>query len=249
MHHDELDGSAWDRPGGAPRRRVMICSTPRAGSYLLCRQMIHAGLGVPTEYLRPRTMAALSARFRSGDEAGYLDALESHRTSANGVFAAKLQWVQFLLHPVARERWIERADLNVFLYRGDLVAQAVSWQVALATGLWSFDATRGQSAAEVTLDAEGKTLELVAELELQNRGWRELLAEVGRPLLAIRYEDYVGAQGAALRAIAEGLGLADDDWAMPPPEAGERRLPAEVEAARARLLARARGAASASAAP
>jgi LPS sulfotransferase NodH len=250
MHHDELDDAAWDRPrGGSPRRRVMICSTPRSGSYLLCRQMINAGLGLPTEYLRPRTMTALSARFGAGDEAGYADALEAHRTTANGVFAAKLQWVQFLVHPAARERWLERADLNVFLYRDDLLAQAVSWQVSLATGLWSFDAKRGQHAADVTLDAEGYALGLVAELERQNLGWRDLLAQVGRRVLSIRYEDYVGRQGAALRAIADALGLADDDWSMPPPEADERHWPADVEAARARLLARAREAAPASAAP
>ena len=248
MHHDELDDAAWDRPRGAPpRRRVMICSTPRSGSYLLCRQMINAGLGLPTEYLRPRTMAALSARFGADDEAAYADALEAHRTTANGVFAAKLQWVQFLMHPAARERWLERADLNVFLYRDDLLAQAVSWQVSLATGLWSFDAKRGQRVADITLDTEARAIELVAELEQQNQGWRDLLVQLGRPVLAIRYEDYVGRQGAALRAIADALGLADGDWALPPPEADERRWPADVEAARARLLARARAAAAASA--
>ncbi len=246
MHHDELDDAAWDRPrGGPPRRRVIVCSTPRSGSYLLCRQMIHAGLGLPTEYLRSRTMAALSARFGAAGDTSYFDAVEAHRTAANGVFAAKVQWVQLLMHPIARERWVERADLNVFLYRDDLVAQAVSWQVSLATGLWSFDATRGQRAEGVTLDSESRALELVGELELQNREWRGLLAGAGRPLLALRYEDYVGRQGAALREIAEALGLAEDAWTMPPPETEDRRLPADVEAARSRLLARARAASGA----
>jgi len=246
MHHDELDAAAWDRPrGGPPRRRVVVCSTPRSGSYLLCRQMINAGLGLPTEYFRPRTMAALSSRFGAADEPAYVDALEAHRTAANGVFAAKVQWVQLLMHPIARERWVERADLNVFLFRDDLVAQAVSWQVSLATGYWSFDATRGPRAEGVTLESERRALELVGELGLQNREWRKLLDAAGRPVLALRYEDYVGRQGAALRAIAEALGLAEDAWTLPPPEAEDRRLPAEVEAARARLLALARAAAGA----
>jgi len=79
MHHDELDLSAWDRPrrADAPTRRLVICSTPRSGSYLLCRQMINAGLGLPTEYFRERTVECLGARWgvAPGDDDAYLDEL------------------------------------------------------------------------------------------------------------------------------------------------------------------------------
>lgn len=245
MHHDELDQASWDRPdGGPPRARVAICSTPRSGSYLLCRQMINAGIGVPTEYFRPQTVTSLSARFGAAGDAGYIDALESNRTAANGVFAAKLQWVQLLEHPIVRSRWIDRADLNVFLYREDVIAQAVSWQVALATGYWSFDATQGLRAYGVTLESDDLALELARELRMQNDGWREALAAAGRPVLAVRYEDYVGQQGAVLRTIAAEIGLASDDWELPPPEPDGRDAPPEVTEARKRLLARAREAAS-----
>src|SRR5262252_6585095 len=143
MHHDEIDTAAWDRPpGGVPTsRRIVICTTPRSGSYLLCRQMIHAGLGLPHEYFRSRTVARLSQRWgvAPGDVFAYVDRLEEHRTTPNGVFAAKVQWQQQSHVPALRTRLLERADLIVYLYRVDRVAQAVSWHLSLATGFWSFD--------------------------------------------------------------------------------------------------------------
>ena len=64
MHHDEIDGREWDLPPRAepPAHRVAICSTPRSGSYLLCRQMINAGIGLPHEYFRRRTSRRWRAR-------------------------------------------------------------------------------------------------------------------------------------------------------------------------------------------
>jgi len=132
MHHDELDRSEWDRPrrADAPARRLVICSTPRSGSYLLCRQMINAGLGLPTEYFRERTVGRLRARWglAPGDDDAYVDELEARRTTDNGVFAAKIQGHQLAAHPRVRERLLERADVLVLLYRRDLLAQAVSWR-------------------------------------------------------------------------------------------------------------------------
>ena len=246
MHHDEIDRRQWDRAprGRAPDRRIVICSTPRSGSYLLCRQMINAGLGVPTEYFRARTVARLAERWGvpAGDLPAYIDALEAHRTTGNGVFAAKLQWHQLLQHPAARERLLERADLLVYLYRRDVVAQAVSWQVSLATGYWSFDATPGPKAGDVALDRVDQTLRLANDLVAQNRAWDALLARLNRPVLRVPYESYVREQAGLLSQIAADLALPAGAWTAPPPEARDTRLPDEVEAARERLLVQARAA-------
>lgn len=246
MHHDELDGPSWDGSRREAKLRILICSTPRSGSYLLCRQMINAGLGLPTEYLRPVTRTALSRRWSipPGDDAAYFDEVEARRTGANGVFAAKVQWGQFERHPGLRERWLDRADLVVFLYRHDLVAQAVSWQLSLATGLWSFDDTRGPTMPGVTLEPSELTLRLAATLREHNRAWNAQIVASRRPALALRYETYVGAQSGLLQQLARRIGLRDDEWTMPPPEARDNRLPATIEEARSRLLAHARKAAA-----
>ena len=43
-------------------KKILICSTPRSGSYLLCRQMINAGLGIPHEYFNPIVMRQMAPR-------------------------------------------------------------------------------------------------------------------------------------------------------------------------------------------
>src|SRR5271166_5514597 len=42
--------------------KIFICSTPRSGSYMLCRYMINAGLGVPHEYFNPVIMREIAPR-------------------------------------------------------------------------------------------------------------------------------------------------------------------------------------------
>lgn len=250
MHHDELDLPEWDRPrrDGPPSRRLVICSTPRSGSYLLCRQMINAGLGLPTEYFRERTIARLSGRWgvNAGDDDGYVRELEARRTTENGVFAAKLQWQQLAAHPRLRERLLAPADLLVFLYRRDVAAQAVSWQVSLATGLWSFDATVGPRAPDVTLEDAGQAIRLANELVRQNRAWEHLVSELGRSALSVPYEEFVRDQGGLLRRLASGMGVPPGSWTPPPAEGRDNRLPAAVEEARGRLLARVREAVASS---
>src|SRR5438477_1047551 len=44
-------------------RKIFICSTPRSGSYMLCRLMINAGIGVPHEYFNPVIMRGIAPRF------------------------------------------------------------------------------------------------------------------------------------------------------------------------------------------
>jgi LPS sulfotransferase NodH len=244
MHHDEVDQPAWDRPrrDAPPDHRIVICSTPRSGSYLLCRQMINAGLGIPHEYFRARTVAALAARFGvdASDDEAYIDALEARRTSANGVFAAKLQWFHLEQHPLARERLLRQADAIVFLYRRDIVAQAVSWQVSLATGYWSFDATPGPRADDVSLERPEQTLGLMHSLLAENRAWEALLPKLGRRVLTVAYESLVRDQTAFVRQLAAECALPPGAWSPPPPEGRDSRLPPDVETARDRLLAQAR---------
>jgi LPS sulfotransferase NodH len=251
MHHDEVDRPEWDRPrrDASPEHRIVICSTPRSGSYLLCRQMLNAGLGIPHEYLRARTVESLAARFGVDrrDDAAYIDALEARRTTANGVFAAKLQWQHLVEHPLARERMLECADMIVFLYRRDVIAQAVSWQVSLATGYWSFDATPGPRAADVSLDDAELTLKLMRSLVAENRAWEGLLPKLGRRVLTVPYESFVREQSAFLRQLAADCALPPGTWSLPPPEGRETRLPSDVETARERLLAQARAAFAAAA--
>jgi LPS sulfotransferase NodH len=212
--------------------------------------MINAGLGLPTEYFRDQTLSILSARWgvAPNDDDGYIDELEARRTTDNGVFAAKIQWHQLDAHPRVRQRLLERADLLVLLFRHDLLAQAVSWQVAIATGYWSFDATPGPKDATADLSDVKKSLGRAAELYRQNQAWARLLTGMPGKLFTVPYKSFVNDQGELIRLIAGGLDLPADAWTLPPPEGRDNRLPDDVEAARARLLAQVREAAALAAA-
>src|SRR3974390_1066221 len=59
----EISSELLDQPEfKEPPKKVFICSTPRSGSYLLCRHMINAGLGVPHEYFNPIVMRQIAPR-------------------------------------------------------------------------------------------------------------------------------------------------------------------------------------------
>src|SRR5438067_4435859 len=69
----QLTSEILDQPEfiGEPRK-VFICSTPRSGSYMLCRYLINAGLGVPHEYFNPIIMRQIAPRLGLGTESATL---------------------------------------------------------------------------------------------------------------------------------------------------------------------------------
>src|SRR5690242_16034010 len=109
-----VNGIEFDQPPSAPTRRLIICTTPRSGSYLLARQLIRAGIGIPHEYLNPVNISVIAARSCGS----YLDWVEHNRTTPNGVFAAKLHWPQMEKHPEVINAWLRQpGTVCLFLHR------------------------------------------------------------------------------------------------------------------------------------
>jgi LPS sulfotransferase NodH len=152
-------------------KKIFICSTPRTGSYLLCRCMINAGLGVPHEYFNPIVIRQIAPRLGlkesvSGLEwwphgrrdrlllrskrmrAAELDFLQKYLTilipkrCQGGVFAAKIHFRDF-------RRVLDNpvgfglldGGLFIHLFREDMLKQAVSEHFAQLTGRWGIDDT------------------------------------------------------------------------------------------------------------
>jgi LPS sulfotransferase NodH len=150
-------------------KKILICSTPRSGSYLLCRQMINAGLGIPHEYFNPvimRQMAPrlglesdirgltwwpptwkdrLSWRRRRGPAAEqaflrkYLRFLLTRRCQG-GIFAAKVHFRDYR-RTLDNPIGEELLEDTLFirLYREDILTQAVSEHFGQLTGRWGID--------------------------------------------------------------------------------------------------------------
>lgn len=241
---DALDEARFDQPPLAPaaaRRTYVICTTPRSGSWLLCRQLVNAGIGVPSEYFNAVHLAVLSGRWNVDprDTRAFLDALRAHRTTPNGACGIKLLWYQYAERRAAlRTRLLAGARL-VHLYRDDVVAQAVSLHLSEITGVWDFT---GDLATVPRTDIAWGDPSHLAECERvirqQNRWWSELFGSLKHEPLTIRYEDFVADPPAGVRRLAEDLGIPPGAFRTPPPEPRELSFPPEVESRRRELVER-----------
>ncbi len=234
----QLTSDALDQPefAGEPIK-IFICSTPRSGSYMLCRYMVNAGLGVPHEYFNPIIIRQIAPRlgladsvaglqwrhkslrdrlpFRTPDRlaeerflAAYIARLVPRRCQ-RGVFAAKIHFDQYfkVLDNPTGRRLLD-GGLFIHLFREDLLRQAVSRNFSYVTGRWGDDDTVTTAPMP-----QGDLLDPPGiERELQtladeDREWRVLLAKSGRSPMSISYEQLCKDPPAFVAAIAERVGI------------------------------------------
>jgi len=188
--------------------------------HLLCRALIHNGIGVPHEYFNGINAGILSSRYGLGTvdsrhlEAGgaarraYVAALLERRT-INGIFAAKIQRGQFRQYFKSTESLELFQDAQViYLYREDLLAQAISLHLSLLTGRWGVDDT---VTTRPVADPQFFDNDLIAkhleELATQDREWRLFFANNAIRPLFLSYEGIKDDLAGALRKIVTSFGL------------------------------------------
>lgn len=271
MRYTELQigSEPLDQPvfTGQPKK-VFICSTPRSGSYLLCRHMINAGLGVPHEYFNPIVMHQMAPRLglaedlkglawwprgrkdrllmrRRDEPAAELAFLEKYRAfllsrrCQGGVFAAKTHFRDFrrtLNNAVGDELF--RDGLFIYLYREDLLRQAVSEHFAQLTGRWGIDDTVTTTPADCADFFDTAAIDrALNDLAEQDRGWRVFMARRGAVPMSISYERLCEDPFAFVEAIASRLGIDPATLRRGYSEAGassesDPTLPSKAEVAR-----------------
>ena len=243
MPEFELDAARFDQPsvaGARPDRAYAICSTPRSGSWLLCRQLVNAGLGVPSEYFNVTHSVPLGRRWKldERDTLAYLRALREKRTTPNGVWGTKLLWTQYADRRAALKIALLRECRHVFLYREDVVPQAVSLHLSQLTGIWDFDGTVCTAPrTDIPWGDPAHLDECARTVRDQNRRWRELFVARGIEPLVVRYEDLVVDQPGTVGHIARWLGLDASEYRVPPPEPRDTAFPADIEERRRTLVA------------
>lgn len=217
--------------------KVFICSTPRSGSYMLCRYMINAGLGVPHEYFNPVIMRQIAGRlglagsaerlkwkarskrdmlpFGRAERAAEIDFLGKYvsalvpRRCQKGIFAAKIHFDQYTRVLDNPVGW-KLLDGGVFihLFRENLLAQTVSRNFAYVTGRWGMDDT--VTTAPAAQSDLLKVQGINRELETladEDRGWRVFLARNGLPQISISYEQLCDDPSRFVAAIARRVGI------------------------------------------
>jgi len=245
------DLAALDRPQAeqvAAPRSFVICSTQRSGSFLLCRLLVNAGLGVPHEYFQQGHMQRLCTRWRTGriTVADYISLLRARRQSRNGCFGIKIHWNEFA--PIAQEAGdhLFTPETTVFhLVRRDLLAQAASLCRSTATGVWD-EETGLQTTAPQAFNPNDPEVILQAAQAIahETAQWQLYLSARGLSVTTLVYEEVVRDQAVTVRRIAQTLGFAPEQvLEEPKPSRSAPKLDAEVKRRVAALLAaRRRGA-------
>jgi LPS sulfotransferase NodH len=219
-------------------RSVLICTTPRSGSTLLCRYLAATGrVGAPQEYFLEAALPGLYAKRGVADFPRYFERLLRDEVTPNGVFAAKLMGAPDVFAGyLARLRELpglsdpERpahellasafpAVRYVWLTRRDRLRQAISLQRAQASGLWqSTQAKQGAPAPPPALDLAAVD-DRLGDLAAWDAGWEEFFAAAGVRPVTLVYEDLVRDPAASVRELLAALEIElPSDWKPGPPE-------------------------------
>lgn len=237
----EIVSEMFDQPEwrGVMPTKIIICSSPRSGSWMLCRYMLQNGLGVPAEYFNRLHLPGLAARFgvrrvedldwltpgrirrwvtrrfgrdpRSEFMTSYVAALFARRT-VNDVFAAKVQWLQYLdvLDNPAGRRLLRDARC-IYLYRKDIVDQAISLHISTLTGRWGpGDEITSVPAGEPNYLDTVAIAEHVRRLAEEELGWQHWFAANRVSCLNISYEEFIRDTDHYMKEIALFCGLSSD---------------------------------------
>jgi LPS sulfotransferase NodH len=222
----DLLGSEFDSQSSAPAERTLIiCTAPRTGSYELCRYLLAAGIGVPHEYFQVEFARMLGKRWAIADAPlcepqleRYIEELRRRR-ARNGVFATKLQFLQF--EGALRNRHgaalFDRACV-VHLYRPDVVAQYASFRGAITSGVWDFSQRRiTGGAVRDPANFEKFFAEALSELQLimeADAGFRGLFVLLGVRPLFVTTDELFSQPHRIIRRIADATGVAVNEDAL-----------------------------------
>ena len=194
----------------------LVCNLPRSGSWALCRMLLRLGLGLPSEYFHqvhgPAMAARLGAPVAKAQPAwNYLAALLRTRATSSGHVGIKLNFnqLQLFFPGSSGARLLQRARL-IYLYRQDVLAQAVSFNFAQTTGHWQKTGTPGLSIPGAAPDDLRRIDRMIDQLTSQEALWRRTFAKLGlRPFL-VTHEEIVADTAGSLLRVARFLDAAPE---------------------------------------
>lgn len=212
-----------DLPPTPIRSRYFVFSQQRTGSTLLTEALVETKqAGVPIEYFNPDVGLDFWERIGRGEKwrvQPYLDYIEKYRVTANGIFGFKSHMSQltwFIKEYERQMRFTARFDRVILNYRRDKIAQAVSFERALAGGPW-FVGTEKERRPTRPGELMLPIPKIVATARMfvqQEKRQRALIAEAGVSMLDLPYErldaDFDGAMREIFAFLDLPTTLADD---------------------------------------
>lgn len=202
---------------GAPERRYLLASVPRAGSTYFSHLAWRTGcLGAPLEYLNfePLGPYGFAANSPALQQELWRSVLR-RRCSPNGVFGLKLfppqlEFLQQRNPPLLDELFTTMlprgADRRVvYLRRRDRIAQAVSYARATLSGVWRKEQEGGRSGP---LDYSAATIEWAERgIAQQEAVWQRMFDDLRIEPLTMWHEDVLADGAKAVQQVADYLGV------------------------------------------
>jgi LPS sulfotransferase NodH len=203
--YPEQFSEAMDLPPIAgPPRLYLIATTPRCGSHYLGHAITECrSFGVPLEYLKKQNQAEWHRRFGTTGDLALFRQLLHHRSGPAGWFGLKAHWFQFAPYegrPLLPS--LGGLDRALWVWRRDLLAQAISYVLAEQTGQWISGAppTGAASYDYATI------VEKAERVREGNAAWQAFFSDrFDGPLLPIAYEDLIAAPERILEDVANFL--------------------------------------------
>lgn len=204
----------------SPVHEYYICFTPRSGSTWLNEILTQSQLmGVPGEWFNPGQLAKnIVKRYPCADLPEYIDCIKRKTSATSGVFGAEISFFQYeiLEQALAACDARELVDLGrsklIYLWRQDLLAQAVSLYRATETGM--FHSVQRDAAVREEADfaySENKIWKWMLHLLQQELGWVRWLSKRELPYLNLSYEELWSSTELTLaRLFQYVLGDADE---------------------------------------
>ncbi len=202
-----------------PITSYIICSVQRSGTHLLCSILEKTGLaGLPNEYFY--FGGDWTWEKRSPSRAAYIEWLFQQTTTPNGVCGFVVMWVYFdrmlqMLQEIPPRKGLNGSQLldtifnrprYIWMRRRDHVQQAVSWAMALQTGVWIDNSGKTrQPRSEPRFDFN-LIDDLHDRITAGEAGWANYFRENQIAPLALFYEDIVASNREAAVRVLEFLG-------------------------------------------
>ena len=194
--------------GTAATVTYVIASVQRSGSSLLARGLWESGgAGAPNEYFNPLQRRLFDQRWGRLPNRPFVWRLRRHRTSENGLFGIKIHYDHMRRLGIDLPALLGPARY-IATTRVDDVAQAVSFEIARQTGVWTSEYP-GFGRDPVYRKAAIKRR--LAEIRRAEIGWERYFARHGVEPLRLTYEAIAEDYERSLRTALDFLGVDGTD--------------------------------------
>ncbi|MYM63691.1 Stf0 family sulfotransferase [Pseudomaricurvus sp. HS19] len=181
----------------------VLLSTPRSGSTMICDLLYKSGFCLSHEYFQPYDYLPLLARrwdcIKDGvlDKSHFIEQLARHRTLESGWLGINLHGHHLPLFSKLKNHLPRAESVYVRVRRRNVIAQAVSYEIASQSGRWSSE-FKSESAPVYSFQNIKNKLQ---RLEYQNLLTDSFLSSENLDVIELIYEDFVQDPASALRRV------------------------------------------------